>query len=69
MIKIGVLCYVLKYQPVSDDFPIGAIACQDLDPTNGDFHPETGITTYTLWGKIDYCIGGIQGYIQRFLLE
>ncbi|MGG6270856.1 ATP-binding protein [Leptolyngbya sp. AN03gr2] len=41
---------------------IAAIACQDLDPTNGDFHPETGITTYTLWGEIAYRIGGIQGF-------
>ncbi|MGV0028412.1 ATP-binding protein [Phormidesmis priestleyi] len=41
---------------------IAAIACQDLDPTNGDFHPETGITTYTLWGEIAYQIGGISGY-------
>jgi predicted AAA+ superfamily ATPase len=41
---------------------IAAIACQDLDPMNGDFHPETGITTYTLWGEIAYQIGGIQGY-------
>lgn len=41
---------------------VAAIACQDLDPTNGDFHPETGITTYTLWGEIAYRIGGIQGY-------
>ncbi|BAU16040.1 hypothetical protein LEP3755_66070 (plasmid) [Leptolyngbya sp. NIES-3755] len=41
---------------------VAAIACQDLDPTNGDFHPETGITTYTLWGEIAYRIGGIGGY-------
>ncbi|GAP99684.1 ATP-binding protein [Leptolyngbya sp. NIES-2104] len=41
---------------------VAAIACQDLDPTNGDFHAETGITTYTLWGEIAYRIGGIQGY-------
>lgn len=41
---------------------VAAIACQDLDPTNGDFHPETGVTTYTLWGEIAYQIGGIGGY-------
>jgi Protein of unknown function (DUF499) len=41
---------------------IAALTCQDLDPTNGDYHPESGITTYTLWGEIAYQIGGIQGY-------
>jgi Protein of unknown function (DUF499) len=41
---------------------IAALTCQDLDPTNGDYHPESGVTTYTLWGEIAYQIGGIQGY-------
>ena len=41
---------------------VAAIACQDLDPVNGVYHPETGITTYTLWGEIAYQIGGIDGY-------
>jgi hypothetical protein len=41
---------------------VAAIACQDLDPVNGDYHTESGITTYTLWGEIAYQIGGIQGY-------
>jgi hypothetical protein len=41
---------------------IAALTCQDLDPTIGDYHPESGITTYTLWGEIAYQIGGIQGY-------
>ncbi|MEX0270458.1 ATP-binding protein [Leptolyngbyaceae cyanobacterium UHCC 1019] len=41
---------------------IAAIACQDLDPENGVYHPETGITTYTLWGEIAYQIGGVEGY-------
>ncbi|WP_243903144.1 ATP-binding protein [Aetokthonos hydrillicola] len=46
------------------DRPIqaSAIACQDLDPVNGVFHPETGITTYTLWGEIAYQINGVAGY-------
>jgi hypothetical protein len=46
------------------DRPIqaAAIACQDLDPINGVYHPETGIRTYTLWGEIAYQIGGVQGY-------
>ncbi|MBD2772245.1 ATP-binding protein [Iningainema tapete] len=41
---------------------VAAIACQDLDPVNGVYHRDTGITTYTLWGEIAYQIGGIAGY-------
>ena len=41
---------------------VAAIACQDLDPVNGVYHSETGITTYTVWGEIAYQIGGIDGY-------
>ena len=41
---------------------VAAIACQDLDPIGGVYHPESGITTYTLWGEIAYQIGGIEGY-------
>jgi hypothetical protein len=41
---------------------VAAIACQDLDPVNGVYHPETGITTYTLWGEIAYQVGGVEGY-------
>lgn len=46
------------------DRPIqaSAIACQDLDPVNGVFHADTGITTYTLWGEIAYQINGVAGY-------
>ncbi|MFK0731028.1 MAG: ATP-binding protein, partial [Gloeotrichia echinulata HAB0833] len=46
------------------DRPIqaSAIACQDLDPVNGVFHADTGVTTYTLWGEIAYQIGGVSGY-------
>ncbi|MCC2691623.1 DUF499 domain-containing protein [Nodularia sp. LEGE 04288] len=46
------------------DRPIqaAAIACQDLDPVNGVYHEDTGITTYTLWGEIAYQIGGVNGY-------
>jgi Protein of unknown function (DUF499) len=41
---------------------VAAIACQDLDPVNGVYHGDTGITTYTLWGEIAYQIGGVAGY-------
>lgn len=41
---------------------VAAVDGRDLDPVNGIFHPETGITTYTLWGEIAYQIGGISGY-------
>lgn len=46
------------------DRPIqaAAIACQDLDPVNGVYHADTGITTYTLWGEIAYQINGVAGY-------
>lgn len=46
------------------DRPIqaAAIACQDLDPVNGVFHADTGVTTYTLWGEIAYQINGVAGY-------
>ncbi len=48
----------IPYQPIQ----IAAIACHDLDPINGVFHADTGITTYTLWGEIAYQIGGVEGY-------
>jgi Protein of unknown function (DUF499) len=41
---------------------VAAIACQDLDPINGVYHADTGITTYTLWGEIAYQVGGVAGY-------
>ncbi|MCT7953219.1 DUF499 domain-containing protein, partial [Ancylothrix sp. C2] len=41
---------------------VAAIDGRDLDPENGVFHQQTGITTYTLWGEIAYQIGGINGY-------
>lgn len=41
---------------------VAAIDGRDLDPENGVYHPETGITTHTLWGEIAYQIGGIEGY-------
>lgn len=41
---------------------VAAVDGRDLDPENGVYHPETGITTYTLWGEIAYQIGGIEGY-------
>jgi Protein of unknown function (DUF499) len=46
------------------DRPIqtAAIACQDLDPVNGIYHPESGITTRTIWGEIAYQIGQVEGY-------
>ena len=41
---------------------VAAIACQDLTPVEGVLHPDTGVTTYTIWGEIAYQIGGIDGY-------
>ncbi|MEA5574446.1 ATP-binding protein [Calothrix sp. UHCC 0171] len=41
---------------------VAAIACQDLDPVNGVYHADSGITTYTLWGEIAYQIAGVAGY-------
>ncbi|MBW4489397.1 MAG: DUF499 domain-containing protein [Trichocoleus desertorum ATA4-8-CV12] len=41
---------------------VAAIDGRDSDPVNGIYHPESGITTYTLWGEIAYQIGGIEGY-------
>lgn len=41
---------------------VAAVDGRDLDPEAGVYHPETGITTYTLWGEIAYQIGGIEGY-------
>lgn len=41
---------------------VAAVDGRDLDPINGVYHSETGITTYTLWGEIAYQIGGIDGY-------
>jgi len=41
---------------------VAAIDGRDLDPINGVYHEETGITTYTLWGEIAYQIGGVRGY-------
>ncbi len=41
---------------------VAAIDGRDLDPENGVYHPETGITTLTLWVEIAYQIGGIDGY-------
>lgn len=41
---------------------VAAIDGRDLDPEAGVYHPESGITTYTLWGEIAYQIGGIEGY-------
>ena len=46
----------------SSPIQVAAIACQDLDPVNGVYHSDTGITTYTLWGEIAYQIAGIAGY-------
>lgn len=41
---------------------VAAVDGRDLDPVNGVFHPESGITTHTLWGEIAYQIGGGEGY-------
>ncbi len=41
---------------------VAAVDGRDLDPENGIYHHDTGVTTKTLWGEIAYQIGGIQGY-------
>ncbi len=41
---------------------VAAIDGRDLDPEQGVYHADSGLTTYTLWGEIAYQIGGIQGY-------
>lgn len=33
---------------------VAAVDGKDLDPVNGVYHAESGITTYTLWGEIAY---------------
>jgi hypothetical protein len=51
----------LDLLPISQT-QVAAIDGRDLDPINGIYHQDTGITTYTLWGEIAYQIGGIKGY-------
>lgn len=41
---------------------VAAVDGRDLDPVNGVYHSDSGITTYTLWGEIGYQIGGVEGY-------
>lgn len=41
---------------------VAAIDGRDLDPEQGVYHADSGLTTYTLWGEIAYQIGGIPGY-------
>ncbi|MEG4839201.1 DUF499 domain-containing protein [Microcoleus sp. B9-D4] len=41
---------------------VAAIDGRDLDPEQGVYHSDSGLTTYTLWGEIAYQIGGICGY-------
>ncbi|MEB3826419.1 ATP-binding protein [Phormidium sp. CCY1219] len=41
---------------------VAAVDGRDLDPEQGIYHADSGITTYTLWGEIAYQIGGIPGY-------
>ena len=41
---------------------VAAIDGRDLDPEQGVYHADSGLTTYTLWGEIAYQIGGISGY-------
>ncbi|MEC4807389.1 MAG: DUF499 domain-containing protein [Jaaginema sp. PMC 1080.18] len=41
---------------------VAAIDGRDLDPENGIYHADCGLTTYTLWGEIAYQVGGIRGY-------
>ena len=41
---------------------VAAIDGRDLDPENGIYHQDLGITTKTLWGEIAYQVGGVEGY-------
>lgn len=41
---------------------VAAVDGRDLDPEQGIYHADTGITTRTLWGELAYQIGGIDGY-------
>ncbi len=51
----------LNYIPKSA-VQVAAIDGRDLDPENGIFHQEIGLTTYTIWGEIAYQVGGVEGY-------
>lgn len=46
----------------SRSIQVAAVDGRDLDPEQGIYHKDTGVTTYTLWGEIAYQIGGISGY-------
>lgn len=46
----------------SGPIAVAAVDGKDLDPENGTFHADTGLTTFTLWGEIAYQIGGVEGY-------
>ncbi len=41
---------------------VAAVDGRDLDPENGVYHQDSGITTTTLWGEIAYQVGGVEGY-------
>ena len=41
---------------------VAAVDGRDLDPENGIYHQDSGITTTTLWGEIAYQVGGVEGY-------
>lgn len=41
---------------------VAAVDGRDLSPEEGVCHPETGITTKTIWGEIAYQIRGVEGY-------
>lgn len=41
---------------------VAAVDGRDLSPEEGIFHPETGITTKTIWGEMAYQLRGIEGY-------
>ena len=41
---------------------VAAVDGRDLDPENGIYYKDLGITTKTLWGEIAYQVGGVEGY-------
>jgi hypothetical protein len=51
----------LNFLP-TESIQVAAIDGRDLDPENGIYHGDTGVTTKTLWGEIAYQIGGVGGY-------
>lgn len=48
--------------PAPNEVNVAGVVGSDLDPTIGIFHPEYGVTTYTLWGELAFQLGRKAGY-------